>query len=310
MNHSEKGLSKKVSKEIPRRGERGYALIALMGVMTFALILTTVAAPQVKKETQREREEEMLWRGEQVASGIARYFRDNGGRWPLGEKGMRDLVEGIQSANQIGAKKKKYLRPSALCDPMTPCPSGTINWRLVYQGDPLAGELYQAYDALRQKATLEGIPMRPPEMLAQLELMARAGGMKVTGDPAPANPNSGNPQGGQGDSQENQLGPKSSDKDTAPIIGVVSRKTDHMFRSYYGIVEYDHALFFPTIPVQAGGFISPLALAGGFGGAAQPDNSCPDGGKLINGRCYGGLVCPPGACCPPRHKDANGNCVN
>ena len=151
------------SKKDKQRGESGYALIALIGVMMFALILTTVAAPQVKKETQREREEEMLWRGEQVASGIARYFRDNGGRWPLGEKGMRNLVEGIQSASQIGAKKKKYLRPSALCDPMTPCSSGTINWRLVYQGDPLASELYQAYDVLRQKALLEGVPLRQPE---------------------------------------------------------------------------------------------------------------------------------------------------
>ncbi|MEP7338762.1 MAG: type II secretion system protein [Acidobacteriota bacterium] len=305
-------LAEKILKGHSQRGERGYALIAIVGVMMFALILTTVAAPQVKKETQREREEEMLWRGEQVSSGIARYFRENGGRWPLGEKGIRELAEGIQSANQIGAKKKKYIRPSALCDPMTPCPSGTINWRLVYQGDPLAKELYEAYDALRQKAQLEGVPMRPPEMLAQLELMARAGGMRLPGDTSATNGNgTGN---GQGDSQNGDLvldGKDNKDKETLPVIGVVSRKTDRMFRSYYGIDEYDHALFFPTIPVQAGGFISPLALAGGLlSGGSAPENRCPDGGVKIGGKCYGGLVCPPGACCPPRHKDANGNCVD
>ena len=155
MNHSKKGLSEKVSKGNPQRGERGYALIALIGVMMFALILTTAAAPQVKKETQREREEEMLWRGQQVASAIALYYKENG-RFPLGEKGMRELVEGIQSASQIGAKKKKYLRPSALCDPMTPCASGTINWRLVRPGDSLAGELYEAYNAWLLKVRLGG----------------------------------------------------------------------------------------------------------------------------------------------------------
>jgi hypothetical protein len=310
----EKSAGKR-SEQGPQRGERGYALIALIGVMMFALILTTVAAPQVKKETQREREEEMLWRGEQVASGIARYFKDSGGRWPLGEKGIRELVEGVQLATQIGGKKKKYIRPSALCDPMTPCSADTINWRLVYQGDPLAKELYEAYDALRQKAQLEGIPMRPPEMLAQLTLMAQAGGLQLPGAGPPLSNGNGVGAGtGQGDPQSGDAGSGSGDKkekDTLPVIGVVSRKTDRMFRSYYGIEEYDHALFFPTIPVQAGGFISPLAIAGGviFGDTAQPDNRCPDGGVRIGGKCYGGLVCPPGACCPPKRVNPkNGQC--
>jgi len=305
----EKSSAGKRSKQHPQRGERGYALIAIIGVMMFALILTTVAAPQVQKETQREREEEMLWRGEQVASGIARYYKASG-QWPLGEKGIRELVEGVQLANQIGAKKKKYIRPSALCDPMTPCSPDTINWRLVNPGDPLAKELYEAYDALRQKALLEGIPMRPPDMLRELTQMAQAGGLKLPGLTVP---DGGNGAGsGQGDPQNGDAGSGLGEKkDTLPVIGVVSRKSDRMFRSYYGIEEYDHALFFPTIPVQAGGFISPLAIAGGviFGESAQPDNRCPDGGVRIGGKCYGGLVCPPGACCPPKRiNPKNGQC--
>src|SRR5262249_18417166 len=49
----------------------------------------------------------------------------------------------------------------------------------------------------------------------------------------------------------------------APIIGVVSKKSGGMYRSYYGIEEYDHALFFSDIPVLAGGFVNPFVLGGG-----------------------------------------------
>ncbi|MEY3283628.1 MAG: hypothetical protein RIR86_1641, partial [Acidobacteriota bacterium] len=86
----------------------------------------------------------------------------------------------------------------------------------------------------------------------------------------------------------------SDEEGTRPIIGVVSRKSDRMFRSYFGIEYYDHTLFFPAIPIVAGGFISPqtqVALTGGSGPAPQ----CNGGGVLINGRCWGGLT--PGVLC-------------
>jgi hypothetical protein len=74
-----------------------------------------------------------------------------------------------------------------------------------------------------------------------------------------------------------------------------------MFRTYYGIEEYDHALFFPNIPVLAGGFISPFVLGnvvpggvpGGVPGAVPggaptvKDPRCPAGGVFVNGRCMG-----------------------
>jgi len=81
-----------------------------------------------------------------------------------------------------------------------------------------------------------------------------------------------------------------------------------MFRTYYGIEEYDHALFFPNIPVLAGGFISPFVLGnvipgavpggvpggvpgrvpgGAPGGGAVKDPRCPAGGVFVSGRCVG-----------------------
>jgi hypothetical protein len=80
------------------------------------------------------------------------------------------------------------------------------------------------------------------------------------------------------------------------IIGVVSKKSGKMFRTYYDIEEYDHALFFPRVPVVAGGLINPFNIPGAADGGAIPggvpggapatrDPRCPAGGVFVNGRC-------------------------
>jgi hypothetical protein len=50
-----------------------------MVVMMFGLILTTAAAPTLQREMQREKEEEMLWRGQQIVVAIRNYrqFRED-----------------------------------------------------------------------------------------------------------------------------------------------------------------------------------------------------------------------------------------
>src|SRR5215470_19308174 len=73
-------------------GERGYALVGLMAVMMFALILTTAAAPTLQREMQREKEEEMLWRGQQVIVAISRYRPLRGGAFPTD---LKELVDGV-----------------------------------------------------------------------------------------------------------------------------------------------------------------------------------------------------------------------
>src|SRR5262249_53907404 len=75
-----------------KRNERGYVLIGLMAVMMFAMIVTTAAAPSIKQELQREKEEEMLWRGQQVASAIKRYRLLKGGAFP---SDLKELIDGI-----------------------------------------------------------------------------------------------------------------------------------------------------------------------------------------------------------------------
>jgi len=274
--------TKKNKHHTERRNESGYALVGLMGVMMFALILTTAAAPTLRREAQREREEEMLWRGQQVAWAIAQYRLPpprGRGAWPTD---LNELVEGID----IGAKKIRLLRPSALCDPMTPCTDGT-NWRLVHPGDPLPKELLDAIVATQDKRQM---PLNP-QSLTNLAVFAQMGAANLPGQPADTQLD-GNIGPVNNSGQNNDSG---SDEKKRPIIGVVSKKSDKMFRSYFGIEEYDHVLFFPDVPVLVGGFVNPLAI--GAVAIANPggkDQNCPGGGVFIDtgdgGRCWGGLI--------------------
>jgi type II secretory pathway pseudopilin PulG len=292
----------KSAKHVPH-GEHGYALVALIGVMMFALILTTAAAPQVKKESQREREEEMLWRGHQIATAIAFYYSEHGRQWP---KGLNELVQGTE----VGTRKVRYLRPSALCDPMTPCSPGKVNWRLVHPGDGLPKDLYEAYKATMDRLQREsGIPPQTPAMFAELFAMARLGGLSLSGQQAgeaPPDANNGVPPG-QEPPQDSGSGGGDDRLKTPDVIGVVSRKSEKMFRSYYGIDKYNEALFFPTIPAQAGGFLPPLALGNGIASAPTAPPRDQDGCINIGGQktgCLSGGLCPP----PKRINPQTGVC--
>src|SRR5947207_2830878 len=63
------------SSKVSREGEQGWALLGLLlalGVMS--IFLASSVVPNVQKEVQRDKEQEMLYRGQQMAEGIARYY--------------------------------------------------------------------------------------------------------------------------------------------------------------------------------------------------------------------------------------------
>lgn len=299
-----------------RREEQGYALIALVGIMMFALILTTAAAPMVQKESQREREEEMLWRGSQIARAILAYGPLGTGGKPLTD--LKELVEGREQPGAAGGTKigrVRFLRPHALCDPMVPCKDGT-NWRMVRANDSLIKDFY---DALMSRQS--SLPLGSPERM-QLEVALNslrpfvAGAVgNVPGQPSSGqlggsfnNGNNGDGQQGGDSDSDSGIGPK-----TRPILGVSSEKNGTMFRNYYGVEEYKRTLFFPGIPVKAGGYALPMSIESGPTGQTPVTERCEDGSLRINGRCGFGIIkCDPnqpGACCPPRRVNpATGVC--
>lgn len=307
------GLHKRLASGCAHRsGESGYAMVGLIGVMLFSLILTTAAAPKILFEVKREKEEEMLWRGQQIASALSLYTAARNGQYPVK---LNELVEGID----LGSRRLRFLRPSALCDPMMPCGSEGSedddgNWRTVHPGDPLVRELLDAYLAAQMKPG-SNLPPPPQSLVMFAQMSGRRGpgeqaegGVSSISDNYPSGLQAGasgmGASGGFGQSAGGNGGDSGmpgmgsslgfSGEGNRPIIGVVSRKSDRMFRTYFGIEYYDHSLFFPAIPIVAGGLVSPQTLTA-MSGTAGTAPQCAGGGVLINGRCWGGLT--PGALC-------------
>jgi type II secretory pathway pseudopilin PulG len=100
-----------------RSPEAGYTLIALTAGMTIMLILMTAGAPAWRYLMQDMREEELLFRGNQIAEAIERYQRKNANTFP---PSLEVLVKG------------KYLR-KAYQDPFEP----KGKWRFLKPGEAI-----------------------------------------------------------------------------------------------------------------------------------------------------------------------------
>ncbi len=98
-----------------RPGERGYALAALLAAITIMMIALAAALPSWKYVVKNEREEELLFRGGQIADAIKIYQRKRGNALPT----SIDLLV-----------KEKCLR-KAYKDPMTK----DGKWRLLRPGE-------------------------------------------------------------------------------------------------------------------------------------------------------------------------------
>ncbi len=99
----------------PKSGVRGYAFLILMMMATILLISLTAALPSICTEGQREKEEELIFRGNQYAQAI-RFFRRQFGRFPSSVKELSKRTNGF-----------RFLRHE-FTDPMTK--SG--KWRFIH----------------------------------------------------------------------------------------------------------------------------------------------------------------------------------
>jgi type II secretory pathway pseudopilin PulG len=195
--------------------ERGYALVALLVVMSLMALLALAAAPQVRQQTQREREKEAIFRGEQVAAAIRLYYqyRGNQGVNSL-PTSMDQLLEGIPR----GTKKLQILRSEAARDPL----SSSGEWRLVGPTSPEIGKFVRSVTVYSG-----GVPPAPrlPGLAGLIPQMTNILNTDST-DTAP---------GGE-DASANSSG---------PFLGVASRSQRNSVMTYYGIERHDEWIFTP-----------------------------------------------------------------
>lgn len=109
--------------------EKGYILLSIMLLMTLMVIALTIEAPRIAQQIKREREEELIHRGNEYKIAIKKFFRKFG-RYPLS-------IDELVSTNNMRFLRKRYK------DPIT----GKDDWRLLHQGEVQINPLQQRTNA-------------------------------------------------------------------------------------------------------------------------------------------------------------------
>ena len=198
---------------LTRQAEGGYALVALLAVMTIMALAFTAAAPSIRQQRQRELEKEAIARGEEVAEAIRLYVRARG----VLPTSLNQLREGIP----VGIKKVQIVRASALIDPL----SSSGEWRLIRPNDAKLLE-FQRDIALYTGGFTP--PTREPalqQFVAQMTALINTR-TKDSKETAPG-------------------GEDSSPNNTGAFIGVASRSRRNSVLTYYGIDSHDRWIFTP-----------------------------------------------------------------
>jgi hypothetical protein len=122
-----------------KRGERGYALLVVLFLVTLLVLSTAAVAPNVLTEGKREKEKEMIWRGKQYTRGVKLYYRKMG-RFPTS---MDDLTK--PKLGSLRFMRQQYK------DPMNKEDGA---WRLIYVGP--GGQLIGSLKPPQQNLQLPG----------------------------------------------------------------------------------------------------------------------------------------------------------
>ncbi len=140
------------------RNDRGYAMAALLVGLSVMGILLSMALPVWKTAAKREREAELVFRGEQYAQAIELFSRRNGGFPP----NLEVLEEG------------RYIR-KLYKDPMTP----EGEFQPVYFGQPLPGQVAEEPQAGRGGG--RGGTVAPPSPIGAGRAGAASGAGPIIG---------------------------------------------------------------------------------------------------------------------------------
>ena len=208
-----------------KRSEGGYTLVALLAVMTILALFAVAAVPSVRQQSQREREKEAIFRGEQVADAISSYYLYKRNVLRLsGDQALPtsvdDLLEGVPIAG--GTKKRQILRVSAARDPL----SETREWGYV------APRSQKLIDFQESVMVYSGNFLPQPAIDQIKELQAFSAPQLVLGAT------------GLSSSQSNSVD-ELSDDSGGPFVGVSSRSRNSSVLYYYGIDQHNHWIFTP-----------------------------------------------------------------
>ena len=194
-------------------------------MMTVLALFAMAIAPSAQQQAVREREQEAIFRGEQVADAIARYYRyraattGNISDQAL-PSSMDQLLEGIPIPG--GSKNRQILRPSAARDPLTK----EGEWRFVHPRTQALVEFQQSI--LFYTGSI--LPTPNDQQLVRLQQFAVPPITNVVnlGTKPSASPSS-----------------SIDDDSSGPFVGVSTRSKKDSVLTYYGIEREDQWIFTP-----------------------------------------------------------------
>jgi type II secretory pathway pseudopilin PulG len=208
-----------------RRSEAGYTLVALLAMMTVLALFAMAVAPSVQQQAQREREQEAIFRGEQVADAIRAYYKYRANNFRTAgdqalPRSMDDLLQGIPIPG--GSKNRQILRASAGRDPLTI----EGEWRFIL---PRANSLIDFQQSVMFYAGNILPPVSDPQM-AQLQQFAVPQLTSITN---------------LGSVTETRSSSSVDDDASGPFVGVASRSRRDSVLTYYGIERHEQWIFTP-----------------------------------------------------------------
>lgn len=208
-----------------RRSEAGYTLVALLAMMTVLALFAMAVAPSAQQQAQREREQEAIFRGEQVADAIRAYYRYRSttaraaGDQAL-PRSMDELLDGVPVPG--GSKNRQILRPSAARDPLTI----EGEWRFIL---PRSDALIDFQQSIMFYTGNIPPQVRDPQMIqlqqfavppiASINNLAALSGTRSTS--------------------------AATDDASGPFVGVSSRSRRDSVLTFYGIERHDQWIFTP-----------------------------------------------------------------
>ena len=137
-----------IDRHRKRRTERGYALLGVIAAMAVMLAGMGVAIPNAQLQARRQIEIEMMWRGEQMAEAIARYYSGGGKVPPAGlvvkspppPYGYLTELKKLRDGFTVGSQQVFLVRKSAYIDPLT-----GEEWEPIRIGDPRLRKFFRAW---------------------------------------------------------------------------------------------------------------------------------------------------------------------
>jgi len=220
------------SERAYRRGESGYALLFVIFLVASIMLFAAAANPNALTQGRRQKEEEMIWRGNQYVRAVSLFYRKNG-RYP---QNLEELAK--PNAANVHFLRKAYAEPMNTADG---------SWRLIYvapTGQLIGSVHFRTLQEMAVAYAFSGQGGGNASAMAA-QLFGQPTGTGVVGQPAglgaPNQPSQNQSQGISSSTQPAPLGNLAAVDGPVfggSVIGVAGKEKQASIRVYQGGTTY------------------------------------------------------------------------